>query len=208
MIRNFQKSSSDSNVDLSPIYNSLQTINALLYRLDVQTTIPSAINQLSQSIIDVDQRIDNITKDDYSLAYYITESVLSQPLWKYNNYSTLQTTGPIVIFEPYVQSITNYEHLEGRYHFAYNLPNATLNYIVGLPPRQAIEYQGLTVDAMSLHAFIGTSCVINTMYVTRATFTNCSLQSLSAKTASISNCDINTLNVENGGIHYNYIQYN
>ena len=203
MIRNFQKSSSDSNVDLSPIYNSLQTINALLYRLDVQTTIPGAINQLSQSIIDVDQRIDNITKDDYSLAYYITESVLSQPLWQYNNYSTLQTTGPIVIFEPYVQSITNYEHLEGRYHFAYNLPNATLNYIVGLPPRKTVEYQGLTVDAMSLHAFIGTSCVINTMYVTRATFTNCSLQSLSAKTATISNCDINTLNIENSGNIYN-----
>ena len=38
MIRNYQKTSSDSGVDLSPIYNSLQTINALLYRLDVQTT--------------------------------------------------------------------------------------------------------------------------------------------------------------------------
>lgn len=203
MIRNFQKTSSDSSVDLSPIYNSLQTINALLYRLDVQTTIPGAINQLSQSIIDVDERIDNITKDDYSLAYYITESVLSKPLWQYNNYSTLQSTAPIVIYEPYVQSITNYQHLEGRYYFAYNLPNATLNYIVGLPPRQAVEYQGLTVDVMSLHAFVGTSCVINTMYVTRATFTNCTLQSLSAEKATISNCDINTLNVENGGDIYN-----
>ena len=203
MIRNYQKTSGDSNVDLSPIYNSLQTINALLYRLDVQTTIPSAINSISNSVVNIENRIDNITKDDYSLAYYITESVLSKPLWQYNNYSTFQSTAPIVIYEPYVQSITNYEHLEGRYYFAYNLPNATLNYIVGLPPRKAIEYQGLTVDAMSLHAFIGTSCVINTMYVTRATFTNCSLQSLSAKTATISNCDINTLNIENGGDIYN-----
>lgn len=203
MIRNYQKTSSDSNVDLSPIYNSLQTINALLYRLDVQTTIPGAINQLSQSIIDVDERIDNITKDDYSLAYYITESVLSKPLWQYNNYSTLQSTAPIVVFEPYVQSITNYLHLEGRYYFAYNLPNATLNYIVGPPYQQAVEYEALTCRYFSWYGFRGTSCVINTMYVTSATFTNCSLQSLLAKNATISNCDINTLNVENGGNIYN-----
>lgn len=203
MIRNFQKSSSDSNVDLSPIYNSLQTINALLYRLDVQTTIPSAINQLSQSIIDVDERIDNITKDDYSLAYYITESVLSKPLWQYNNYSTLQTTAPIVIYEPYVQSITNYLHLEGRYYFGYNLPNATLNYIVGPNSYQAVEYEALTCKAINNHGFIGTSCVINTMNVTQARITNCSIQSLSAIIATINNCDINTLNVENSGNIYN-----
>lgn len=203
MIRNYQKTSSDSNVDLSPIYNSLQTINALLYRLDVQTTIPSAINQLSQSIIDVDERIDNITKDDYSLAYYITESVLSKPLWQYNNYSTLQTTAPIVIYEPYVQSITNYEHLEGRYYFGYNLPNATLNYIVGPNSYQAVEYEALSCKAINNHGFIGTSCVINTMNLTQVRITNCSIQSLSAKIATINNCDINTLKVENGGNIYN-----
>lgn len=190
-------------MDLSPIYNSLQTINALLYRLDVQTTIPSAINQLSQSIIDVDQRIDNITKDDYSLAYYITESVLSKPLWQYNNYSTLQTTAPIVIYEPYVQSITNFEHLEGRYYFGYNLPNATLNYIVGPNSYQAVEYEALSCKAISNHGFIGTSCVINTMNVTQVRITNCSIQSLSAQVATINNCDINTLNVENSGNIYN-----
>lgn len=203
MIRNYQKTSSDSGVDLSPIYNSLQTINALLYRLDVQTTIPSAINQLSQSIIDVDERIDNITKDDYSLAYYITESVLSKPLWQYNNYSTLQSTAPIVIYEPYVQSITNYEHLEGRYYFGYNLPNATLNYIVGPNSYQAVEYEALTCKVINNFGFLGTSCIINTMNVTQARITNCSIQSLSAKIATINNCDINTLNVENSGNIYN-----
>ena len=183
--------------DIFSVSSNISTFNENLNSVTLQ------LNNLNQSIVSLENEIEKFSNTDYSLAYYITEPVLSKPLWQYNNYSNLQSTAPIVIFEPYVQSITNYEHLEGRYHFAYNLPNATLNYIVGLPPRKAVEYQGLTVDAMSLHAFIGTSCVINTMYVTRATFTNCSLQSLSAKTATISNCDINTLNVENSGNIYN-----
>lgn len=203
MIRNYQKTSSDSNVDLTPIYNSLQTINALLYRLDVQTTIPNAINSISNSVINIENKVDNITKDDYSLAYYITESVLSKPLWQYNNYSTFQTTAPIVIYEPYVQSITNYQHLEGRYYFGYNLPNATLNYMVGPDTHQAIEYEALSCKAISIYGFYGTSCVINTMNVTQVRITNCSIQSLSAKIATINNCDINTLNIENGGNIYN-----
>lgn len=203
MIRNYQKTSSDSSVDLSPIYNSLQTINALLYRLDVQTTIPNAINSISNSVINIENKVDNITKDDYSLAYYITESVLSKPLYQYNNYSTLQTTAPIVIYEPYVQSITNYQHLEGRYYFGYNLPNATLNYIVGPDSHHAVEYEALTCKVINNFGFLGTSCVINTMNVTQVRITNCSIQSLSAKIATINNCDINTLNVENSGNIYN-----
>lgn len=203
MIRNFQRTSSDSNVDLSPIYNSLQTINALLYRLDVQTTIPSAIDELSRDINNIDAKLDNITRDDYSLAYYITDPVLSKPLYQYNNYSTLQSTGPIIVFEPYVQSITNYEHLEGRYYFGYNLPNATLNYIVGPDSHHAVEYEALTCKVFNNFGFWGTSCVINTMNVTQLRITNCSIQSLSAKIATINNCDINTLNVENSGNIYN-----
>lgn len=203
MIRNYQKTSGDSNVDLSPIYNSLQTINALLYRLDVQTTIPSAINSISNSVVNIENRIDNITKDDYSLAYYITESVLSKPLWEYNNYSTLQSTAPIVIFEPYIQSITNAYHLEGRRYFGYNLPNATLNYIVDGPNNHAIAYEALTCKSIICNAYMGVSCVINTLSVTRAQVTNCSFQSVYAKTVTISNCDINTLNVENRGDIYN-----
>lgn len=48
MIRNYQKSSGGT-ADLSPIYSSLQTINAFLYQLDVQTTFSRAINSLSSS---------------------------------------------------------------------------------------------------------------------------------------------------------------
>lgn len=55
MIRNFQKSSGD-NVDLSPIYSSLQTINNFLYQLDVQTTLNQAIDSLNN-------KVNNISND-------------------------------------------------------------------------------------------------------------------------------------------------
>lgn len=183
--------------DIFSVSSNISTFNENL------NLVTSQLNNLNQSIVSLENEIEKFSNTDYSLAYYITEAALSKPLWQYNNYSNLQSTAPIVVFEPYVQSITNYLHLEGRYYFAYNLPNATLNYIVGPPYQQAVEYEALTCRYFSWYGFRGTSCVINTMYVTSGTFTNCSLQSLSAKNATISNCDINTLNVENGGNIYN-----
>lgn len=53
MIRNYQRTSSGTDVDLSPIYSSLQTINAFLFNLDVQTTLSRAVNSLSQEVGDL-----------------------------------------------------------------------------------------------------------------------------------------------------------
>ena len=198
MIRNYQKTSSDSNVDLSPIYNSLQTINALLYRLDVQTTIPGAINSISNSVVNIENRIDNITKDDYSLAYYITEPVLSKPLYQYNNYSTLQSTAPIIVFEPYIQSITRTSNLEGRYWFGYNLPNATLEFTnESLPPNATNEigYEGLTCAKLEADYFNGSSYVIGTYMLNGALLTRCSGQYLEANYCRIYDCDIHQIKV-------------
>lgn len=183
--------------DIFSVSSNISTFNENLNSVTLQ------LNNLNQSIVSLENEIEKFSNTDYSLAYYITESVLSKPLWEYNNYSNLQSTAPIVIFEPYIQSITNAYHLEGRRYFGYNLPNATLNYIVDGPANHAIAYEALTCKSIICNAYMGTSCVINTLNVTRAQVTNCSFQSVYAKNVSISNCDINTLNVENGGDIYN-----
>lgn len=204
MIRNYQRSSSDSNVDLSPIYNSLQTINALLYRLDVQTTIPNAINSISNSVINIENKVDNITKDDYSLAYYITDSVLTKPLYQYNNYSTLQSTAPIIVFEPYVQSVTRTSNLEGRYWFAYNLPNATLQYTNESLPLHAtngIEYEGLTCAKLEADYFGGSSYVIGTYMLNGALLTRCSGQYLEAQYCKLYDCNIHQIKINASTIY-------
>lgn len=200
MIRNYQKTSGDSNVDLSPIYNSLQTINALLYRLDVQTSIPNAINSISNSVINIENKVDNITKDDYSLAYYITDSNLTKPISQYNNYNTLQSTGPIIIFEPYIQSITRTSYLEGvrNYYSAYSFPNATLEFTNESLPTNAtnrIEYQGLTCAQIEADYLRGTSYNIGTYLVRGALLTNCSGQYLEAQHCKLSDCDIHKIKV-------------
>lgn len=198
MIRNYQKTSSDSNVDLSPIYNSLQTINALLYKLDVQTTIPGAINSISNSVVNIENRIDNITKDDYSLAYYITDPVLTKPLYQYNNYSTLQSTAPIEIFEPYVQSITRTSDLEGRFWFAYNLANCTLDFTnESLPPNATNEigYEGLTCKQINADYFNGSSYNIGTYSLRGALLSRCSGQYLEASYCRLYDCDIHQIKV-------------
>lgn len=198
MIRNYQKTSSDSAVDLSPIYNSLQTINALLYRLDVQTTIPNAINSISNSVINIGNKVDNITKDDYSLAYYITDPVLSKPLYQYNNYSTFQTTAPIVIIEPYVQSITRTSDLEGRYYFCYDLKNCTLEFTNESLPSNAtnrIEYEGLTCAKIEADYFGGSSYNIGTYSLNGALLTRCSGQYLEASYCKLYDCDIHQMKI-------------
>ena len=148
MIRNYQRSGGDSNVDLGPIYNSLQTINALLYRLDVQTTIPQAINNLNNSInsvssdvielsssynslsssynslsSDVDeiqQRFSTLTFDNMQ---FITDTLLTKHITDYNTYYNTD----LEILEPYVQSITNYNYVTAIPNQRFNMPNAILN---------------------------------------------------------------------------------
>lgn len=183
--------------DIFSVSSNISTFNENLNSVTLQ------LNNLNQSIVSIENEIGKFSNTDYSLAYYITEPVLSKPLWQYNNYSNLQSTAPIIVFEPYVQSITISSHLEGRYYFAYNLPNATLNYTGGRTNGVVVEYEGLTCCSFSAFGFLGTSCVMNTLNVSLAKITNCSLQSASIKTASISNCDINSLNVGVGGNIYN-----
>ena len=165
MIRNYQRSGGDSNVDLGPIYNSLQTINALLYRLDIQTTIPQAINSLSNSINSVssdvielssaytslEQKISTMTFDNMQ---FITDTLLTKHITNYNTYYNTN----LEIFEPYVQSITNYDYISAAYtNQRFNLPNATLNVDDTTP----IQINNYTFDCIDGGFYYLSACKVN-----------------------------------------------
>lgn len=194
MIRNFQKTSSGSNVDLSPIYLSLQTINNLLYSLDVQTTIPNALISISQDIGDISEKVDNLSQQENHV--YITNSALTTNLYLYNSYPNLQSTGPVEIYEPYVQSITNPDYLKGRAYFKYNLPNATLNYVNESEP---IEYEEITCNVIKGNDIECTQCKINTISVKDCDLFNVTAQYVNADTGYIDECDINTIEIKSQG---------
>lgn len=194
MIRNFQKTSSGSNVDLSPIYLSLQTINNLLYSLDVQTTIPNALISISQEIGEISEKVDNLSQQENHV--YITNSALTTNLYLYNSYSKLQSTAPVEIYEPYVESITNPDYLKGRAYFKYNLPNVTLNYT---NETNLIEYEEITCNVIKGNDIECTQCKINTISVKDCDLFNVTAQYVNADTGYIDECDINTIEIKSQG---------
>lgn len=193
MIRNFQKSSG-SDVDLSPIYLSLQTMNNLLYSLDVQSTIPNALISISQDIGEISEKVDNLSQQENHV--YITNSALTTNLYLYNSYSKLQSTAPVEIYEPYIESITNPDYLKGRAYFKYNLPNATLNYNNETNP---IEYEEITCNVIKGNDIECTQCKINTISVKDCDLFNVTAQYVNADTGYIDECDINTIEINSQG---------
>lgn len=189
MIRNFQRSS-DSDVDLGPIYSSLQTINNFLYNLDTNTTLQSAVEELSY-------KVDNLPQNGY-----ITDSMLTTTLYLYNNYTNLQSTGNIVIYEPYIQSI-NAEYLTGRDKFKYNLPNATLNY----SQTEQITYENLTCNAIKVNELDCSGCLFSDITVKEGSFYNVTAGYLNASTARILDCSINTIDIKSQGEIDNCLLY-
>lgn len=190
MIRNYQKTS-DSNVDLGPIYLSLQTINNFLYNLDIQTTLSSAVQELSE-------KVDNLAPNEY-----ITDSMLTTNLYLYNNYTNLQSTGPLVVFEPYIQSITNPNYLEGRNKFKYNLPNVTLNYT----DSEEITYENLTCNKIQANEIECSDCKFSDISVKKADLYNVTADYLNANTARVLDCYINTIDIKSQGNIDNCLLY-
>lgn len=196
MIRNFQKSSSGSNVDLSPIYSSLQTINAFLYNLDVQTTLPQdidslkssysslssditelsgAYNTLSDAYSSLEQKISTMTFDNM---HFITDTLLTTYITNYNtDYNT-----NVEIFEPYVQNITNYNYISANYpNQRFSLPIATLN-DTNANQAQLTRY---TLDAINGGFYILSDCKVNTLTNFNGLIAVCDIHEIYADTLSM-----------------------
>ena len=204
MIRNYQKTSSDSNVDLSPIYNSLQTINALLYRLDVQTTIPNAINSISNSVVNIENKVDNITNNGVSsLAYFITDTLLTKNITEYNSYYNQA----IAAFEPYVLSCSNVRFLNDDYYpqQRYNFPNMTMS--------NTIRNSTVAYDRFTMNMFIDgrvsfSQCDISTITeLDGGKLFECVGRSIQGNALLVHNCTFNSYNVSNGTIQNCDIEY-
>lgn len=184
--------------DIFSVSSNISTFNENLNRVTLE------LNNINQSIASMESELDKFSNSNYSLVYYITEPVLSKPLYQYNNYSTLQSTGPIIVFEPYVQSITRTSDLEGRYWFAYNLPNATLQFTnESLPPvaTNRIGYEGLTCAKLEADYFDGTSYSVGTYSVRGAFLTRCSGQYLEARDCKLYDCDIHQIKLNATGAY-------
>ena len=190
MIRNFQRSS-DSDVDLGSIYSSLQTINNFLYNLDTNTTLQSAVEELSE-------KVNNLSQNGY-----ITDSMLTTTLYLYNDYPNLQSTGDIVIYEPYVESITNPDYLLGRDEFKYNLPNATLNYT----DTEQITYENLTCNAIKAKNLDCSSCQFSNISAERGSLYEVTAGYFNATTGRVLDCSINTIDIRSQGEIDNCLLY-
>ena len=196
MIRNYQKSTGDSNVDLGPIYNSLQTINALLYRLDMQTTIPQAINSLSNSLNSLSSDVDELSEAYTSLSNsydsleqrfstisngnvnFITDTLLTKHITDYNTYYNRN----FEVLEPYVQSITNFNYISAAYpKQRYNLPNATLNDTNA----NQVQITKYTLDKIDGGIYLLSDCVINTVTNFNGIIGDCTIDRIHGSTIMI-----------------------
>lgn len=221
MIRNYQPSSS-SNADLTPIYNSLHTINALLYSLDSQTTLPQAmsslqsdmseletkvnnlttiqeaVNELSSDIGDIQTRLDTITNittstPDVNINIFITDRTLTTNITDYNTYNNTN----LVIFEPYVQLVTDYNYISTSNSQRYNIPNATLNFTDTTTPR-SISYN--TIGMVSGALYTLNKCEIGTLTKFVGGVMDCTVNEITADSIIVSGGDIYSFYAKQGHI--------
>lgn len=216
MIRNYQRSGGTSNVDLSPIYYSLQTINSLLYNLDIQTTASQAINSLSNSINllsgaynwlssdvielngaynslssdvnEIEQKLSTMTFDNM---HFITDTLLTTYITNYNtDYNT-----NVEIFEPFVQSITNYNYISAKYpNQRFNLPIAILN-DTNANQAQLTRY---TLEAIDGGFYILSDCKVNTLTNFNGLLAVCDINEIYADTISMAGGNIIMLSCNTG----------
>ena len=173
--------------DIFSVSSNISTFNENLNRVTVE------LNNINQSIHSLESEISKVSNSNYSLAYYITDPVLTTSLYLYNNYSTFDSTTDIVIFEPYVRSVP-INYLEGRDFFKYNLCNATIYDTQTTDGLWA--YSGLTCDEFSAKGLYLTSGSINTYYGERFSLLRCSGQSLFARYATFVDCEINSIELQ------------
>lgn len=204
MIRNFQPSGS-SNVDLGPIYNSLQTINQFLYNLDVQTTLSQAINSLESDTNSLETRINNLSSDVSDLQdristinldnvnVFITDRTLTTNITDYNTYNNTN----LVIFEPYVQLVTDYNYITTSNSQRYNMPNATLNFSDTTFPRE-IHYNTLAMISGGLYTL--NKCEIGTLTKFVGGCLDCTINDISAESIIVSGGNIYSFDAKQGHI--------
>lgn len=116
MIRNYQKSSGGT-ADLSPIYSSLQTINAFLYQLDVQTTFSRAINSLSSSYNSLSSSYNLLSNSIWSLEQEVMANTtinnaiqnLSDSIWSLEQEVYANTTINTAVYELSTQNESQHD---------------------------------------------------------------------------------------------------
>ena len=225
MIRNYQRSSSSSDVDLSPIYSSLQTINAFLFEIDLQTTlpkavsslssdlnnlensiislssefmeqstIPSAISELSQDVTELQEIISTLSFD-YDMAF-ITDPVLTKNITEYNTYYNKN----IEIFEPYVQSINNYEYIANTYaNQRMNLPNAILN---DTNLNTMVQLKSYTLNKIENGSYLLSNCLVNTVINTLCGLYSCTVDYVTGSQVQFGMGKAHTISCNMGEIGY------
>lgn len=203
MIRNFQ--GSGGTQDLSAIYNSLQTINALLYRLDSQTTLPQAMSSLQGEMNNLETKVDDLVSDVSDLQdrfstinldninVFITDRTLTTNITDYNTYNNTN----LVIFEPYVQLITDYNYISTSNSQRYNMPNATLSFTDTTTPRE-INYNTLAMISSGLYTL--KKCEIGTLTNFNGGCLDCTINEITAGTIIVSDGDIYSFYAKQGHI--------
>lgn len=203
MIRNF--SGSGGSQDLSAIYNSLQTINALLYRLDSQTTLTQAMSSLQGDMNNLETKVDDLASDVSDLQdiistitfdnvnVFITDRTLTTNITDYNTYNNTN----LIIFEPYVQLVTDYNYISTSNSQRYNIPNATLNFTDTTTPR-VINYN--TIGMVSGGLYTLSKCEIGTLTDFVGGLIDCTVEKIDAETLIVSGCDINSFYAKGGQI--------
>ncbi len=180
--------------DIFSVSTNISTFNENLSRVTIE------INNINQSIASMESQLEKFTDSNYSLAYFITDRTLTKPISEYNNYSTLQSTGPMIVFEPYVAYITRTSDLEGpqNWYSAYNFPNGTLQFTNESLPQNStnnIRYEGLTCAKIEADYLNGSSYVIGTYMLRGAELTAASGQYLSAKYCKLYDCEIHEIEI-------------
>lgn len=204
MIRNFQGGSGGSQ-DLSAIYNSLQTINALLYRLDSQTTLPQAMSSLQADMNNLETKVDDLAGDVSDLQdiistinidnvnVFITDRTLTTNITDYNTYNNTN----LIIFEPYVQLVTNYDYISTSNSQRYNIPNATLNFTDTTTPR-SISYNTLAMVSGGLYTL--NKCEIGTLTKFVGGVMDCTINEITADSIIVSGGNIYSFYAKQGHI--------
>lgn len=204
MIRNFQGGSGGSQ-DLSAIYNSLQTINALLYRLDSQTTLPQAMNSLQADMNNLETKVDDLAGDVSDLQdiistinldnvnVFITDRTLTTNITDYNTYNNTN----LVIFEPYVQLVTDYNYISTSNSQSYNIPNATLNFTDTTMP-YLISHNTLAMVSRGLYTL--SKCEIGTLTDFVGAAVDCTINNVDAESIILSGGNIYSFNAKQGHI--------
>lgn len=166
--------------DIFSVSTNISTFNENLSRVTVE------LNNINQSIDSLENEISKINNSNFSLAYYITDHVLSKAITDYKNYGQLRD---VEIFEPYVQSIGTLDFINDNRGFKYNLPNCTLN-ASQYPEFMAVRYLPITLNKYMNGNMVVNDASIKTLSNCNIDATRCSFDYVYANNCNLLNCDL------------------